>query len=70
MRRIETIDVLVLVSGDGDYVPLVDYVREKGVRVEVYSFVESLAKELRIAADQWYDIHTLKEVHALSNSTS
>jgi uncharacterized LabA/DUF88 family protein len=57
-------DVLVLVSGDGDYVPLVDYVREKGVRVEVYSFVESLAKELRIAADQWYDLHSLKSVHA------
>lgn len=70
VRRIETIDVLVLVSGDGDYVPLVDYVREKGVRVEVYSFVESLAKELRIAADQWYDLHALKEVHALSNRTS
>jgi uncharacterized LabA/DUF88 family protein len=70
VRRIETIDVLVLVSGDGDYVPLVDYVREKGVRVEVYSFVESLAKELRIAADQWYDLHTLKEVHALTNNTS
>ena len=70
VRRIETIDVLVLVSGDGDYVPLVDYVREKGVRVEVYSFVESLAKELRIAADQWYDLHALKAVHVLSNSKS
>ena len=64
VRRIDTMDVLVLVSGDGDYVPLVEYVREKGVRVEVYSFVESLAKELRIAADQWYDLHSLKSVHA------
>ena len=64
VRRIDNMDVLVLVSGDGDYVPLVDYVREQGVRVEVYSFVESLAKELRIAADQWYDLHSLKSVHA------
>ena len=64
VRRLDSMDVLVLVSGDGDYVPLVDYVRERGVRVEVYSFVESLAKELRIAADQWYDLHSLKSVHA------
>lgn len=70
VRRIETMDVLVLVSGDGDYVPLVDYVREKGVRVEVYSFVESLAKELRLAADQWYDLHSLKSVHVSSGSKS
>lgn len=66
VRRMESMDVLVLISGDGDYVPLVDYVREKGIRVEVYSFAESLAKELRLAADEWYDIHSLKSVHVSS----
>jgi uncharacterized LabA/DUF88 family protein len=68
VRRMGNIDVLTLVSGDGDYVPLVDYVRENGIRVEVYSFVESLAKELRIAADEWHDLHSLKAVHATTGT--
>ena len=68
VRRMGSMDVLTLVSGDGDYVPLVDYVRENGVRVEVYSFVESLAKELRIAAAEWHDLHSLKAVHATTGT--
>lgn len=68
VRRMGSMDVLTLVSGDGDYVPLVDYVRENGIRVEVYSFVESLAKELRIAADEWHDLHSLKTVHATTGT--
>jgi len=68
VRRMGSMDVLTLVSGDGDYVPLVDYVRENGIRVEVYSFVESLAKELRIAADEWHDLHSLKAVHATTGT--
>ncbi len=44
--------------------PPIDFVRGDSVRVEVESFVESLAKEVRKAAGQWYDLHSLKSVHA------
>ncbi len=70
IRRIESMDVMVLMSGDGDFVPVVDLVREKGVRVEVYAFVESLAEELRLATDAFYDIHAMTEVHASTSSGS
>lgn len=64
IRRLDTMDVMALMSGDGDFVPLVELVREKGVRVELYCFVESLAQELRLAANAFFDLHELKEVHA------
>ena len=70
IKRIDTMDVLALMSGDGDFVPVVEMVREKGVRVELYCFVESLAEELRLAADAFYDIHQMAEVHVKSSKRS
>jgi uncharacterized LabA/DUF88 family protein len=46
-----SLDVVVLVSGDGDFVPLVNRVKAIGPRVEVYSFPNSTAKDLIEAAD-------------------
>ena len=35
----EKVDVVVLVTGDGDYVPLVEYLKaNKGCKVEVIAF--------------------------------
>ena len=45
------LDVLVLVSGDGDFVELVLALRALGVKVEVYAFERSAGRELREAAD-------------------
>ena len=56
-------EVVALMSGDGDYVPMVEYLREHGVRVEVYSFADAIAEELRLAANAWHDISALKSVH-------
>jgi hypothetical protein len=50
------LDTLVLVTGDGDYVPLVDTLRCHGCRVEVVSFERSTAGELIKAADQYIPI--------------
>jgi len=45
------LDVLVLVSGDGDFVDLVHALKALGVKVEVYAFERSVGRELREAAD-------------------
>ena len=63
IRRLPTMDVVALMSGDGDYVPMVEYLREHGVRVEVYSFADAIAEELRLAANAWHDISALTSVH-------
>lgn len=50
------IDVAVLVSGDGDYVPLVQYLQSHGLIVEVLAFNESSSARLRDAADLFVDL--------------
>jgi len=45
------LDVVALVSGDGDFVDLVKALSARGVRVEVYAFERSVGRELREAAD-------------------
>jgi len=45
------LDVIVLVSGDGDFVELVHALKAMGVKVEVYAFERSVGRELREAAD-------------------
>jgi len=52
LSLVDSLDVVVLVSGDGDFVPLVNAVKTRGPRVEVYSFPGSTAKELVEACDR------------------
>ena len=52
MRFVDKLDVVVLVSGDGDFVPLVDLVKTLGPRVEVISFTYNTARDLVNSADE------------------
>jgi uncharacterized LabA/DUF88 family protein len=47
-------DAIALVTGDGDFVALVEKLKALGVRVEVYSFPSSTAEELRLSADFYH----------------
>lgn len=55
----ENLDVVVLVSGDGDFVRLVDAIQMRGVRCEVIGFGISTSNELIEAADQFTEIGSL-----------
>jgi uncharacterized LabA/DUF88 family protein len=50
------VDVIVLMTGDGDFVPLVEYLQAQGVIVEVAAFGESTNAQLRTVCDRFYDI--------------
>jgi len=52
----DKLDVAVLVSGDGDYVPLVEYLKMRGVQVEVAAFGRSTSSKLRESADSFLDL--------------
>jgi len=54
----ERLDVVAIVSGDGDFVDLVNFLKARGVRVEVYSFAYSTAEELRSAATEYFQMGT------------
>lgn len=52
MKAAEKLDRVILVSGDGDFVPLVKALQNKGCRVEVVGF-NSVNQELRRTANQY-----------------
>ena len=50
---LDHVDTIALASGDGDFVPLVDFIRGKNKRVEVFAFPENTAYDLKEKADQF-----------------
>ncbi|MCE9548894.1 NYN domain-containing protein [Candidatus Nomurabacteria bacterium] len=50
------LDSVVIVSGDGDFIPLVEYLQTVGVQVEVVSFGQSTSGKLREAVDDFVDL--------------
>jgi uncharacterized LabA/DUF88 family protein len=51
------LDVIVLISGDGDFVPLVEYLKtNEGCQVEVVSFSKSTSSKLIESADGFTDL--------------
>jgi len=51
------LDVVVLVTGDGDFIPLVSYLKEnKGCKVEVASFGKTTSGKLAEEADSFFDL--------------
>lgn len=50
------IDVLILATGDGDFVPLVEYLRNRGRQVEIIAFGRSTSAKLKEAADDFIDM--------------
>src|SRR3989344_1695518 len=53
----EKLDVVVIVSGDGDYKPLVEYLKNaKGCRVEAIAFGKSTSRLLRVVVDEFVDL--------------
>ena len=56
------LDVIVLVTGDGDYLPLVEYLQHtKGCLVEVIAFQKTCSSRLIEAADDFIDIGSYRK---------
>ncbi len=53
---IDKIDVLVIASGDGDFVPIVKLFQKSGIRVEIVSFAYNTAIDLKEIADKFHPI--------------
>ena len=52
------VDVIALVGGDGDYEPLLHYLKAQGCKVEVWSWPVCTARRLREAADRFIPLNT------------
>lgn len=58
IRIANAIDVVCLVSGDGDFCPLVEFLRNQGKRVEVYAFSSTTSSKLKEIADFFFDFES------------
>jgi len=50
------LDSIILVTGDGDFVPLVKHLKSQGQQVEIIAFSKSASKELQELADDFIDL--------------
>lgn len=55
-------DIVILVSGDRDFIPIVLYMRDKGIRVEVASFDNSMSKQMSYKCSGYISLDTLIHV--------
>lgn len=58
------VDCIVLVSGDSDFMPMLDYCSDHGVRVEVAAFDEAMSQTLRQSCDLFVNLSMLEDIRA------
>ncbi len=56
VQVLDTLDVVVLVSGDGDFQPLVNYVQSRGRMVELMAFRETTSSDLIKLVQHYTDL--------------
>lgn len=67
------VDVIIIISGDGDYLSLVEYLQNHGKQVEVMAFHESASSKLIEKADGFVDLSNDEErylIHPTSRAQS
>jgi len=65
VRIAPSVDALVLVSGDGDFISLVEYLKNQGKRVEVIAFGRSASGKLKEIADEFIDLEQAPKKYLL-----
>lgn len=69
MRLSPSLDAVVLVSGDGDFIPLVEYLKfNQGKQVEVLAFGGTTSSKLKEAADDFVDLSEDKGKFLISDT--
>jgi len=67
IRTAQSLDVIVLCSGDGDFIPLVEYLKNQGKRVEILAFGKTTSSKLKEVADEFVDLDKKPNKYLLKN---
>lgn len=65
IRIAQSVDTIVLVSGDGDFLQLVEYLKNQGKRVEIIAFSHTTSSKLKETADEFIDLQFHPEKYLL-----
>ncbi len=69
IRTLDMVDVVVLVSGDGDFIPLVEFVKSRGRIMESMSFRETTSTKLTEAVDKYTNLSENKRRYLIPQTT-
>ena len=56
IKLAQKVDAIILATGDGDFIPLVEYVKSQGCQVEAITFGRSASSKLREVVDDFIDL--------------
>jgi len=56
------IDTVILVTGDGDFYHLVEYLQNQGKQVEIAGFPQTTSSRLKETADLYYDLDEIRNL--------
>ncbi len=62
------VDVIILVTGDGDFCPLADFLRANGILCEVVAFGSSTNAQLKERADSFLDLSSDPETYLIHSA--
>jgi len=65
VRIAPSVDTIILASGDGDFLQLVEYLKNQGKRVEIIAFGRSASSRLIEVVDEFIDIEENPEKYLL-----
>lgn len=56
VSMLDALDIVILASGDGDFCPLADLIKQRGKRIEVAAFEHNTSLDLQRITDQFFPI--------------
>jgi len=56
IRIAPSVDTIVLASGDGDFLQLIEFLKNQGKRVEIIAFGKSASLKIKEVADEFIDL--------------
>jgi len=65
IRISPSVDTIILASGDGDFMQLIEYLKNQGKRVEIIAFGKSASAKIKEAADEFINLETNPEKYLL-----
>jgi len=66
IRLSPSLDAIIIVSGDGDFIPVVEYLQNQGKQVEVIAFKETSSSKLLEKVDDFTDLSADKKKFLIS----
>lgn len=56
IKLAKKVDAIILATGDGDFIPLVEYIKSQGCQMEVITFGRSASSGLKAVVDDFIDM--------------